>query len=74
MIFFSEIEQYIMERLRATFAGVAANSLSLRNSKNVPLYLLCFAAGNPKGAPIAVRIAEHVLLKQLREGNLHQKN
>ena len=67
---FFEIEQYIMERLQETFAGVAANPLSLRNSKNVPLYLLCFAAGNPKGAPIAVRIAEHVLLKQLREGNL----
>ena len=65
---FAEIEQYLMERLRETFAGVAPTPLSLRNSKNVPLYLLCFAVGNPKGVSIAVRIAQHVLLKQLHEG------
>jgi hypothetical protein len=28
---------------------------------NNPLYLLCFAAGNDKGAPIAVKIANHIL-------------
>ena len=65
---FAEIEQYLMERLRETFAGVVPTPLSLRNSKNVPLYLLCFAVGNPKGVSIAVRIAQHVLLKQLHEG------
>lgn len=58
---FTEIEQYFMERLREIFAGVAANPLSLRNSKNVPLYLLCFAAGNPRGAQTAVKIAEDIL-------------
>lgn len=33
----------------------------MRNSKNVPLYLLCFAAGNPRGGPIAVKIAQDIL-------------
>jgi len=33
----------------------------LRNSLNNPLYLLCFAAGNDRGATIAVRIANHIL-------------
>ncbi len=64
---FSEIEQYFIERLQKSFSGVAANPLSLRNSKNVPLYLLCFAAGNPRGAQTAVKIAQEILLKQLRE-------
>lgn len=65
---FAEIEQYFIKRLRAIFSEVASNPLSLRNSKNVPLYLLCFAAANPKGAPTAVKIAEDILLKQLRQG------
>ena len=65
---FTEIEQYFIKRLRAIFAGVASNPLSLRNSRNVPLYLLCFAAANPRGAPTAVKIAEDILLKQLRQG------
>ena len=43
------------------------NPLRLRNSKNVPLYLLCFAVGNPKGAPTAVNIAEDILLKELAQ-------
>ena len=64
---FAEIEQYLMERLQEIFSGVADNSLSLRNSKNVPLYLLCFAAGNPRGASTAVRIAQDILLKPLRQ-------
>ncbi len=58
---FTTIEQYFIERLQGIFNGVAANPLLLRNSKNVPLYLLCFAAGNPKGAPIAVKIAQEIL-------------
>ncbi len=65
---FTEIEQYFLKRLRAIFAGVASNPLALRNSKNVPLYLLCFASANPRGASTAVKIAEDILLKQLRQG------
>ena len=58
---FTEIEQYFIKRLRVIFAGVASNPLSLRNSRNVPLYLLCFAAANPRGASTAVKIAQHIL-------------
>jgi hypothetical protein len=29
--------------------------------EGVPIYLLCFAAGNPKGAPTAVKIAKDIL-------------
>lgn len=58
---FVAIEQYFIDRLQSVFNGVATNPLILRNSKNVPLYLLCFAAGNEKGAPIAVKIAKDIL-------------
>jgi hypothetical protein len=33
----------------------------LLNSQNTPLYLLCFASANPKGAPTAIKIAQHIL-------------
>ena len=58
---FAKIEQYFMERLQNVFEQVADNPLLLYNSKNVPLYLLCFAVGNPRGAPTAIDIAEHIL-------------
>ena len=58
---FAKIEQYFMERLQNVFEQVADNPLLLYNSRNVPLYLLCFAAGNPRGAPTAVKIAQHIL-------------
>ena len=58
---FLTIEQYFIERLQGIFEGVVTNPLILRNSKNVPLYLLCFAASNQRGAPIAVKIAKEIL-------------
>lgn len=57
------IGRHFIENLKSIFAGVASRPAVLRNSKNSPLYLLCFAAGNPTGAPIAVRIANHLLKK-----------
>ena len=33
----------------------------LRNSKDSPLYLLCFAAANEKGSVPAIRIAQSIL-------------
>jgi three-Cys-motif partner protein len=56
---------YFNDRLKGIFAGVADPPGVLRNSTNNPLYLLCFAVGNRAGAPIALRIARH-LLKELR--------
>jgi three-Cys-motif partner protein len=57
------IGRYFNDRLKSIFPGVAEEPKVLRNSANSPLYLLCFAAGNPKGAPIALRIANHLLTK-----------
>ena len=60
---FESISTYLVKRLEAEFAGVAENPLYLVNSKNNPLFLLCFAAGNPRGAALAKRIAQHILKK-----------
>lgn len=57
----SVINSYFVKRLKEVFPGVAETPCVLRNSKNSPLYSLCFAAANPKGAKIALRIAQHIL-------------
>jgi hypothetical protein len=57
------IGRYFNNRLKSIFAAVADEPKVLRNSANSPLYLLCFAAGNSRGAPIALRIANHLLKK-----------
>jgi three-Cys-motif partner protein len=57
------IGRYFNERLKSVFAAVAEEPRVLRNSANCPLYLLCFAVGNQKGAPIALSIANHLLTK-----------
>lgn len=59
------IGRFFNDRLKSIFAGVAEKPGVLRNSSNSPLYLFCFAAANERGAPTALRIAEH-LLKDLR--------
>lgn len=59
------IGEMFIERLGQHFAGVADEPGVLRNSRGNPLFLLCFAAANERGAPIALRIA-NALLKGLR--------
>ena len=49
------------ERLASVFAQVAPTRRTFRNSKNSPIFELFFAASNPTGAPIAARIANHLL-------------
>jgi three-Cys-motif partner protein len=58
---FDSIGQYFVRRLKTAFYQVAESPRPLYNSRNVPLFLLCFAVGNAKGAPIAMRIADHIL-------------
>jgi three-Cys-motif partner protein len=58
---FDGISKYFVKRLREVFAGVAESPYPLRNSKNNPLYLLCFASGNKKGAATAIKIAQDIL-------------
>jgi three-Cys-motif partner protein len=57
------IAEYFNRRLKSVFAGVANNPLKLYNSKNNPLYLLCFAVGNPnpKANGLALKFANHIL-------------
>lgn len=55
------IAQFFLGRLRTVFTAVAPSYKELRNRKNVPIYILCFAAANPKGATPAIKIANHLL-------------
>ena len=57
------IGRYFIDRLRTIFPGVADKPMVLKNSANCPLYLFCFAAGNARGVPIALKIANHLLKK-----------
>lgn len=54
------IREFIEERLKTCFHAVA-KGLILKNSRSSPLYSLCFAAANAKGAPTALRIAQYIL-------------
>ncbi len=49
------------ERLESVFHRIAPTSRTFRNSKGVALFELFFVATNPRGAPIAVQIADHLL-------------
>lgn len=61
---FSKLSEYVTKRLGSEFAGVHEQPLILRNTSGAPIFLLCFACGNPAGAPIATRIAQHIINKQ----------
>ncbi len=51
------------KRLSQEFAQVAPHSRTLKNSQNTAIYELMFAAANPKGASLAVKIADHILTR-----------
>jgi len=55
-----KIEAFIHSQLEKVFAK-AAKGLVLRNTRSSPLYLLCFAAANKRGAPTAIKIAQDIL-------------
>lgn len=58
---FESIARFFLDRLASVFERVAPNPLVLRNSRNNPIFLLCFAAANKNGAPTAVKIARDLL-------------
>ncbi len=60
---FEAIGQYFVSRMKGIFSAVADNPLPLYNIKNNPLFLLCFASGNPKGANTAIKIAQDILAR-----------
>jgi three-Cys-motif partner protein len=57
------IAEYFNDRLSSVFAAVSRHPRKLVNSKNNPLYLLCFAVGNPepKAVGLAMKLADHIL-------------
>lgn len=66
---YDKLAAYFVERLRSIFGeeGVAPNPLTQYNSRNSPMFLLCFASANKNG----VKIAKHLLThrpKRKREG------
>jgi hypothetical protein len=57
-----DMEHFFSDRLKSLFPkGAVSEPVALKNSANCPLYLLWFAASNDHGAPIALKIAEHIL-------------
>jgi len=58
---YEAVAEFFLKRLRSVFAGVAENPYVLKNSKNCPLYLFCFAAGYVKSAETAVKIAQDIM-------------
>ncbi|WP_087754150.1 three-Cys-motif partner protein TcmP [Paraburkholderia caledonica] len=62
---FSKIATFWQQRLNTVFAGVCPRVLYLKNSKDNPIYLLCFAAGNERGSKTAIKIASDLLKADL---------
>ena len=55
------ISNFYIQRLKTIFVKVAEKPYSLCNSKGNPLFQLCFAVSNPKGALTALKIADYIL-------------
>jgi hypothetical protein len=57
------LKDYIQNRLAQTFPTVAPNPALLRNEKNSPMFLLCFAGSNPneKAGSLSLKGANHIL-------------
>ena len=57
----SQFAENYRVRLESAFESVAPTRRTFLNSMNTPIFELFFAASNRRGAPIAVRIADHIL-------------
>lgn len=55
------VSDYLLRRLQKIFPGVVDEPLVLRNSRKSPLFMLVFAAGNPRGASPAISIAGNII-------------
>lgn len=59
---YGKIADFFITRLRSIFPHVAPDPLFLYNSKNNPLFGLCFASANSgKGGELAVKIASKII-------------
>lgn len=62
----TSLARWVTRRLGTVFTQTVETPLFLLNRKNSPLFMLTFAAGNPAGAPVACRIADYIIRKQLK--------
>lgn len=60
---FDVISRFIQRRLREVFAGTTSSHLVLKNSRDAPIFFLCFACSNPspRAKRIALRIAQYII-------------
>jgi three-Cys-motif partner protein len=58
---FTRIGDFYKNKLKTIFSGVAEKPKVFYNSRGSALFQLFFAVGNPKGTPIAIRIADYLL-------------
>ena len=58
------IKNYILARLKQTFPTVSDQAVFLRNERNSPQFLLCFAGSNPsrQSQTLSLKAADHILL------------
>lgn len=57
---YNKIGEFFLKRLKQIFVATSS-PLVLKNSRNSPLYLFCFAAGNQKGASTGLKIAGDII-------------
>ena len=59
------IRDLIISRLKQTFPTVSDKAVILRNERNSPQFLLCFAGSNPSkvAGELAKKVADNILLK-----------
>jgi len=57
----ADIARYTIDRFKTEFSAVLEPPLVLRNSTNSPMFLLCFAVGNPAGEKAGLKIARDII-------------
>lgn len=58
---FEIMSHFVTARLATEFEAVHDKPLILKTESNTPLFLFCFACGNPNGAKRALPIANHII-------------
>jgi three-Cys-motif partner protein len=58
---FENISKFFIERLEDIFPYVVDIPKNLYNSKNNPIFILCFAASNPDAGKLATKIAKDII-------------
>jgi three-Cys-motif partner protein len=59
----NNIKNFILTRLKQTFPTVSDQAELLRNERNSPLFLLCFAGSNPskRASVLSLKAADYIL-------------